>query len=365
MSSETPSLPWITDSPRPIAYSTTPLLHALFQVAPSACWPAAKSCSRMRWPLYLRRWSTCRNRGNHLRHRQRHQGCGYNRCGHATPSARADRLGDAPGRAASRLRSGPRPRRSGAPCQAAPSAGTQFGIARLRRIFRTADTPSALLRACLELRLECEPGARFEYSDPGFILLGKALEVLTREPCPPGPRTTSFSPSECLPPVSARRKAPSRSFHPPRRTLPSATAAFRAKSRMKTHGCSRAAGHAGLFSNIPDLLRFAGKSWKPRPSTGDARLLDAAAVEFFARRQGPEGSSRALGWDTPSANSSSGRHFSPHSIGHLGFSGCSLWIDLDAAIASSCSPTALGPTVRSQVIRAVRPAFHNAVREAL
>ncbi len=47
--------------------------------------------------------------------------------------------------------------------------------------FRTATTPAGLFRACLELPLEAEPGARAEYSDPGFILLGKALEVLTRE----------------------------------------------------------------------------------------------------------------------------------------------------------------------------------------
>src|SRR5580692_2200298 len=47
--------------------------------------------------------------------------------------------------------------------------------------FRRAATPAALFRACLELPLEADPGARAEYSDPGFILLGKALEVLTRE----------------------------------------------------------------------------------------------------------------------------------------------------------------------------------------
>ena len=47
--------------------------------------------------------------------------------------------------------------------------------------FRTVSTPTALLRACLQLPLEAEPGTRAEYSDIGFILLGKALEVLTRE----------------------------------------------------------------------------------------------------------------------------------------------------------------------------------------
>ncbi len=98
-----------------------------------------------------------------------------------------------------------------------------------------------------------------------------------------------------------------------------------------------AAGHAGLFSNVPDLLRFAAEilaAVSPaNAQPGAPRLFDADTVELFAQRQGPEGSSRALGWDTPSAESSSGRYFSPHSIGHLGFSGCSLWIDLEAGIA--------------------------------
>ena len=48
-------------------------------------------------------------------------------------------------------------------------------------LFRTASTPDALFRACLELPLQAEPGTRAEYSDPGFILLGKALEVLIGE----------------------------------------------------------------------------------------------------------------------------------------------------------------------------------------
>jgi len=49
-------------------------------------------------------------------------------------------------------------------------------------LFHTATTPFALLRDCLRLQIEAEPGTRAEYSDPGFILLGKALEVILNEP---------------------------------------------------------------------------------------------------------------------------------------------------------------------------------------
>jgi CubicO group peptidase (beta-lactamase class C family) len=128
------------------------------------------------------------------------------------------------------------------------------------------------------------------------------------------------------------------------------------------------AGHAGLFSNVPDLLRFGGailRAGMSGASEQRADLFAPAALEIFARRQDPEGSSRALGWDTPSENSSSGRRFGPQTVGHLGYSGCSLWIDLDAAVAVVLLTNRTWPDRQSQLIRAVRPAFHDAIREAL
>ena len=107
------------------------------------------------------------------------------------------------------------------------------------------------------------------------------------------------------------------------------------------------------------------RSAKPAGFEGSPSLFDAAVLERFAQRQPPEGSSRALGWDTPSEPSSSGKHFSPHSIGHLGFSGCSLWIDLDTSVAVVLLTNRAWPDRHSQLIREVRPLFHDAVREAL
>jgi CubicO group peptidase (beta-lactamase class C family) len=95
-------------------------------------------------------------------------------------------------------------------------------------------------------------------------------------------------------------------------------------------------------------------------------VFDAAEMNRFSERQPPPGSSRALGWDTPSPNfSSAGKHFSSHSVGHLGFSGCSLWIDLDAALAVVLLTNRTWPDRKNQLIREVRPAFHDAIREAL
>jgi CubicO group peptidase (beta-lactamase class C family) len=129
------------------------------------------------------------------------------------------------------------------------------------------------------------------------------------------------------------------------------------------------AGHAGLFSNVPDLLRFANSILAARRTESadhaEPVLFESATIEKFAERQAPEGSSRALGWDTPSDNSSAGSHFSYHSIGHLGYSGCSLWIDLDADLAAILLTNRTWPDRQSQSIREVRPAFHNALRQVL
>jgi CubicO group peptidase (beta-lactamase class C family) len=235
-------------------------------------------------------------------------------------------------------------------------------------MFRTAATAEALLQECFHLNLEAEPGARAEYSDPGFILLGKALEVIAGERLdwwaqrevfqPLGTQATGF----CLPQAL-------RSLIPPTEEDTS----FRHRRIQGEVQDENAfvlggvAGHAGLFSNVADLLRFAREILAAvgNELSTNAHLFDGTTVERFAQRQEPRGSWIALGWDTPSENSASGRHFSPHSIGHLGYSGCSLWIDLEAAIAVVLLTNRTWPDRRSQLIREARPAFHDAIREAL
>ncbi len=243
--------------------------------------------------------------------------------------------------------------------------------------FRTASTPGALLRACLDLALQTEPGARAEYSDPGFILLGKALESCTGEPLDAWVRREVFAPlglaaTGFCPPLG------SRSLIPP--TEEGGWRNRRIQGEVQDENAwilKGVAGHAGLFSNVPDVLRFAGAVLRARSEkktghdgeeeAGSARprLFDGQTVAAFAQRQGPAGSSRALGWDTPSEKSSSGRFFSPDSIGHLGYSGCSLWIDLDAGVAVVLLTNRTWPDRANQLIREVRPAFHDAIREAL
>jgi CubicO group peptidase (beta-lactamase class C family) len=72
-----------------------------------------------------------------------------------------------------------------------------------------------------------------------------------------------------------------------------------------------------------------------------------------------------LGFDLPSLPSQSGRCFSRHSIGHLGFTGTSLWIDLERDLAIILLSNRTWPDRTSQAIKQFRPAVHDAICEAL
>ena len=230
-------------------------------------------------------------------------------------------------------------------------------------LFRTHNTPASLLRACLELPIEAAPGTRAEYSDPGFILLGKALEVLVHEPLTQWAHREILAPLAmsacCFCPLPVDRASIPPTEHDTWFRHRVIQGEVQDENAAVLNG---AAGHAGLFSNALDLLRFARAILD---AGSPDSLFASATIEHFSHNQPPTGSSRALGWDTPSENSSSGTRFSPHSIGHLGYAGASLWIDLDARIAIVLLTNRTWPDRQSQLIKQVRPAFHNAIREAL
>jgi CubicO group peptidase (beta-lactamase class C family) len=122
------------------------------------------------------------------------------------------------------------------------------------------------------------------------------------------------------------------------------------------------AGHAGVFAPATDVARFAECMLR-----GGAPILKPETVKLFTQRESsPAGTTRALGWDTPSRpQSSSGKFFSDASFGHLGFTGTSLWIDPDRKLSVTLLTNRTWPDRSSQAIREVRPAVHDAIVEAL
>jgi CubicO group peptidase (beta-lactamase class C family) len=206
---------------------------------------------------------------------------------------------------------------------------------------RLIGTPAArdlVLDRTLRSGLVHEPGVAAVYGDLDFIVLGALVEAVTRrsfdEFCaerifePIGMKDSFFVPlaegGPALPDPLRRRIAATENCPWRGRVLwgevhdPNA-------SVMGGH-----AGHAGLFSTADDVMTFAQTLldvFHGRSSLWPRDLLD----EFTTRQGRPENSDWALGWDTPTEGaSSSGRHFSVRSVGHLGFTGTSLWIDLES-----------------------------------
>ncbi|TAJ27595.1 MAG: serine hydrolase, partial [Nitrospirae bacterium] len=77
------------------------------------------------------------------------------------------------------------------------------------------------------------------------------------------------------------------------------------------------------------------------------------------------GSSWGLGWDTPSAPSSSGTRFSSRSFGHLGYTGTSLWVDPQCELEVVLLSNRVHPTRKNEAIRQFRPLIHDLIYEEL
>jgi serine-type D-Ala-D-Ala carboxypeptidase len=236
------------------------------------------------------------------------------------------------------------------------------GLPAYEKLFLKYPASHELLQAAFSVPLAVPPATRAEYSDIGFIILGKVLERIADQPL------DAFCRREIFGPLGMVRTA----FNPPapwkHAVVPAADDhAFRGRiiqGEVQDENASvlgGVAGHAGLFSTAHDLAVFANSMLH-----GGEPLVRPATLALFTRREtSPAGTSRALGWDTPSAPSQSGRYFSPHSFGHLGYTGTSLWMDAEKQIAVVLLTNRTWPDCSNQQIKQVRPAVHDAVLEAL
>lgn len=236
------------------------------------------------------------------------------------------------------------------------------GLPAYEKLFLKAKTRDDLLQAAFSVPLAADPETKAEYSDIGFILLGLALERLADE------SLDRFCQREVFGPLGMTRTA----FNPPKawREIAVPTAddqSFRHRviqGEVQDENASvlgGVAGHAGLFSTASDVAVFAASLIEGSPP-----IVRPETLTLFTRRESsPPGTSRALGWDTPSAPSQSGKFFSANAYGHLGYTGTSLWIDPERQLSVTLLTNRTWPDCRSQAIKQVRPAFHDAVMETL
>lgn len=255
------------------------------------------------------------------------------------------------------------------------------GLPAYEKLFLKANTRAELFHAACTTALTAEPGSHAEYSDIGFILLGCALERLANESldrfcqrevfAPLGMTSTTFNPRpeihSQIPPTADERPCAAGALARESTLSAGQRSTFRGRiiqgevQDENAHILGGVAPHAGLFSNARNLAQFAHcmlQSGRP--------IFRSESVARFTRREAaPSGTSRALGWDTPWSPSQSGKYFSPHSFGHLGYTGTSLWIDPTRQLSITLLTNRTWPDCSNTAIKELRPKFHDAVVEAL
>lgn len=233
-------------------------------------------------------------------------------------------------------------------------------------LWQQASDRQGILRQIDMLAAPDAPGSVYHYQDFNMILMGEIVERLSGLPLdlflqknvfgPLGMKDTGFRPSKDLLP----RIAPTEQDDVFRHML--VRGVVHDENAFVMGGV---AGHAGLFSTGRDLAMLAQLYLNGGTYRGK-RLIRADTIRLFATRQNiPPGSSRALGWDTPTPGGLFGQLASPRALIHTGFTGTSIYIDPDRDAFVILLTNRVNPTRDNQLISQARPAIHTAVLAAL
>lgn len=241
-----------------------------------------------------------------------------------------------------------------------------------RPIFGTAEGHDRILAELLSLPLAYAPGSAWEYSDLGYMLLGRAIEVAGFQSldrllkgklsAPLGMRDTGYLPLSALGECETGQ------------IVPTGWSEVRGREKAgevddeNAAAMGGVAGHAGVFSTARDLFRFAREVVRAR--RGEGRLLSRPSAEAMTTRvPAPPGCPRTLGFDTPTAweggTSQAGALAPPGAIGHLGYTGCSLWIDPEREITVVLLTNRVVHGPDNRKLSPLRPRIHDAVWRAV
>ena len=232
-------------------------------------------------------------------------------------------------------------------------------------LYKEAHTMPEYLSRIIPMDLKYEPGTKSVYTDLGVMMLGDILErasgsdlnsfVKKRLFEPMKMRDTGYQPPESM----KSRIAPTEVDKDWRKRL-----VWGEVHDENAAGLGGIAPHAGLFGTAPDLARFAtmllnGGVFENR------RYVSPSTLALFTTRAGIPDSSRALGWDTPSENSSAGTLMSKRAYGHTGFTGTSMWMDPETGVFVIVLTNRVHPTRDNNQIREARPQIADAVMRGL
>ena len=239
------------------------------------------------------------------------------------------------------------------------------GLPPFKEYWRTSKSKNDTLAKILAEPLESAPGAKEVYSDLGVILLAEIIERLTGQPLDALAKRQIFAPLGMN----------NTQYNPPKKLWPGIAPTeidMQLRKRLvrgevhdeNAFAMGGVAGHAGLFSTAPDLAAFC-QMLLNGGIYAHKRLLRRSTVTQFTTPEKLAGGLRTLGWAVPTEGSSSGHFFSPHSFGHTGFTGTSIWIDPDRQLFVILLTNRVHPTRENHKIADVRPALHDAVVRAL
>jgi len=204
------------------------------------------------------------------------------------------------------------------------------GLPAFRHFWAMGETLEARLDSVYATRLDTSAGLQFVYSDIGLILLAKALERIAGTSMPEylqeniyGPlsmKDTGFNPDSSL-------------FE---RIMPTEYSKAEGGYVLghvhdeNAYSLGGAAGHAGLFSTAEDLGAYASMLLRGGSAPDGRSIFLPSTLDLFFRPANIiPGSSRCLGWDSPEGRASGGIYISSRAVGHTGFTGTSLWVDLE------------------------------------
>jgi serine-type D-Ala-D-Ala carboxypeptidase len=231
----------------------------------------------------------------------------------------------------------------------------------------------AIARLAAREPLIYPPGTRAVYSDLGFILLGWLLERLTgarldvlfqdRVARPLGLAVTTFvnlADTEARARLLGDRTVAATQLSVERHGL-----VLGEVDDLNAFAMGGIAGHAGLFSNAGDLAAIAAGLLAC--FRGQDGLVATEVIRQFWSPSGVPGSTWRLGWDGPAhSGSQAGERLSRASVGHLAFTGCSLWIDPVREVMVVLLSNRVHPAVPTDDrFRRFRPALHDAALSAL
>jgi len=232
-------------------------------------------------------------------------------------------------------------------------------------LYLEAHSMPEYLNRIIPMELKYEPGTQSVYTDLGVMMLGEILERVSGDDLntfarqrlfePMKMRDTGFKPPESMKP----RIAPTEFDHEWRKRL-----VWGEVHDENAAALGGVAPHAGLFGTAPDLARFAAMLLNGGVFENH-RYIAPETLRRFTALAGVPGSSRALGWDTPSGVSSSGTLMSKRAYGHTGFTGTSMWMDPETGVFVIILTNRVHPSRENNLIREARPQIADAVMRGL